>query len=475
MAFSFGFFDSRGLDRTYTAENFCDYLGSLICNGIQDNYGDCFSVTANGDLMVKIGTGKAWINGHYFINDSPYTLDLSRYVDESMSKYLIVGAYCDVGDSYRKCDIEIKVGTAATTPTIPTFTNTQTRTYLTLAAIRLNAAATEIKQSNITDYRESLSKCGYVRCILGKCKVSEMLAEMVQIRQDLSGFKDGSLSDAVKELQHYTFNTADKITFQNNDDGRFFYKDSDGNNVTEEIKIGGIPYQFAPNGVLQTGWRTVFGKRYYYDPQNGNIKLGWVKYGDRMYYVSLAEGKLVNQHRTIDGKRYWFDSYGVATESRCTNYPDADGDSYISASDATAVLRFSSACGVGEYTDDEDGWEKFLNDTYGEKSEKSIYPDVDNDGYITSADASRISDFYAKSTGTGQYTNDENGWKKYLNDIGADSATPYPDTNGDGIVDAVDASRVSDFYSKSTGTEQYSNSKAGWEKYLKDIENGGAD
>ncbi|MBO5319733.1 MAG: leucine-rich repeat domain-containing protein, partial [Ruminococcus sp.] len=103
MAFSSGFFNSKGLDRTYTAENFCDYLGSIICNGIQDNYGDCFAITANGDLTVTIGSGKAWINGHYFINDSVYTLDLSRYVDESLSKYLIIGIYCDTSDSVRKC------------------------------------------------------------------------------------------------------------------------------------------------------------------------------------------------------------------------------------------------------------------------------------------------------------------------------------------------------------------------------------
>lgn len=371
MAFSYGFFDSKGLDRTYTAEDFTSYLSSLICNGILDTYGDCFSVTANDNLTVTIGTGKAWIGGHYFINDSAYTLDLSRYVDESMSKYLIIGIYCDTSDAVRKCDIEVKVGTAATSPAIPTFTNSQTRTYLTLAAIRLNAGVTEIKQSNITDYRENTSKCSYVRCILGKCKVSEMLDEMIQIRQDLSGLRDSSLSDAVKELQHYTFNTADRVLFKKDDDGRLFYLDSDGNNVTGEIKINGIPYQFAPNGVLQTGFRTVFGKRYYYDPQTGNIRLGWVEWAGNPYYITLSEGKLVNQHRTIDGKRYWFNSYGVATESRCTNYPDADGDGQVSASDATAVLRFSSACGVGEYTDDEDGWEKFLNDTYGDKSDNS--------------------------------------------------------------------------------------------------------
>lgn len=36
MAFSCGFFNSKGLDRTYTAENFTEYLGSIICNGILD-------------------------------------------------------------------------------------------------------------------------------------------------------------------------------------------------------------------------------------------------------------------------------------------------------------------------------------------------------------------------------------------------------------------------------------------------------
>ncbi len=77
MAFSCGFFNAKGLDRTYTAENFCDYLGSLICNGIQDNFGEQFKLTApETGLKVILGTGKAWIDGHYFISDSRYSIDL---------------------------------------------------------------------------------------------------------------------------------------------------------------------------------------------------------------------------------------------------------------------------------------------------------------------------------------------------------------------------------------------------------------
>ena len=62
MAFSYGFFNSKNLDRTYTAENFNDYLGSIICDGIQENFGQCFKLSAN-KLKLTIGSGKAWIQG----------------------------------------------------------------------------------------------------------------------------------------------------------------------------------------------------------------------------------------------------------------------------------------------------------------------------------------------------------------------------------------------------------------------------
>lgn len=202
MAFYSGFFNSKGLDRTYTAEDFTSYLSSIICNGIQDNYGDCFAITANGDLTVTIGSGKAWINGHYFINDTSHTLDLSKYVDESLNKYLVIGIYCDTSDSVRKCDMEVKAGTAETSPMIPGFTNTKTRTYITLASIYLRAGTTEIKQSNISDYRDNNTRCGYVRCILGKCKVTDMLSQLAEIAEQMKSYNTTvlQLTNQVAEL-----------------------------------------------------------------------------------------------------------------------------------------------------------------------------------------------------------------------------------------------------------------------------------
>lgn len=198
MAFSFGFFNAKNLDRTYTAENFCDYLGSIICNGIQDNYGQCFKLTAN-KLKLTIGSGKAWIDGHYFLSDTPYTYDLSSYVNESLGRYLSVGICCNTGENYRKIEFEILAGTPATSPSIPRFKNTETKTYLTLCAVKIDAGTAEIK---VTDYRENTSYCGYVRCILGKCRVTDMLSQLAEITEQMKSYNTTvlQLTNQVAEL-----------------------------------------------------------------------------------------------------------------------------------------------------------------------------------------------------------------------------------------------------------------------------------
>lgn len=66
MSFTSGFFNSKGMDRTYSAEDFTTYLSSIICNGILDTYGDNFEVARKSTSEVIVKTGKAWINGHFF-------------------------------------------------------------------------------------------------------------------------------------------------------------------------------------------------------------------------------------------------------------------------------------------------------------------------------------------------------------------------------------------------------------------------
>lgn len=204
MAFSSGFFNSKGLDRTYTAENFCDYLGSIICNGIQDNYGDCFKLTAaSSGLKVTVGRGKAWINGHYFINDARYSIDLSSYQDESLPRYVGICIYLDTTEAVRSVTLKLFPGTPAETPQLPSILQDADHVRLLMYAVRLNPGAESLTERDWYDYREDRNVCGYCRCILGKCKVTDMLAQLAQITAEIQGYNDtvAELTNKVDTLQ----------------------------------------------------------------------------------------------------------------------------------------------------------------------------------------------------------------------------------------------------------------------------------
>lgn len=183
MAFSYGFFNSKGLDRTYSAENFCDYLGSIICNGIQDNYGDCFSIISADGMNILLGTGKAWINGHYFISDAHHSISLSEYMDESLPRYAAVSIVCDTSEDVRDVHIEITAGTPAENPTTVEFQPDDYKKRLILYNIRLNPGAANLSEYDWFDHRNDENICGYCKCILGKCKVSELMGEFQKYTQ----------------------------------------------------------------------------------------------------------------------------------------------------------------------------------------------------------------------------------------------------------------------------------------------------
>ncbi len=200
MAFSYGFFDAHNRDRVYKAENFTAYLSSLICNGILDTYGDCFAVTANNNLTVTIGTGKAWIGGHYFENDAAYALDLSPYVNASQDCYAAIGICCDT--AARECSLVVRSGAA-----IPNLTSSGEQTYLTIAAVYLPAGTGSVIASDITDYRGDESKCGYVKCILGKCGVSDLIDRLADLERRATAI-EGMLSIGDTELPVIAYSQA---------------------------------------------------------------------------------------------------------------------------------------------------------------------------------------------------------------------------------------------------------------------------
>lgn len=190
MAFHSGFFDSKGLDRTYTAEDFTAYLSSIICNGILDTYGDNFNLTSTGEgRQVVVGTGKAWINGHYFVNDEPHLMDFAGWQDPTFPRYIAIVIACDTADSVRNVWLDVVLGQPAENPQLPEIPTSETRTNLLLYAVRMNPGASCITEADWWDYRADENVCGYCKCILGKCGVSMIQQQTAELMNEVQNMK----------------------------------------------------------------------------------------------------------------------------------------------------------------------------------------------------------------------------------------------------------------------------------------------
>ena len=59
-------------DRKYNANDYCENLAVIINNGVLRSQNDDLKVTVDG-MVVTVGVGRAWIDGHYYYNDTSYS------------------------------------------------------------------------------------------------------------------------------------------------------------------------------------------------------------------------------------------------------------------------------------------------------------------------------------------------------------------------------------------------------------------
>ncbi len=102
------------------------------------------------------------------------------------------------------------------------------------------------------------------------------------------------------------------VTGWNEIDGYMYYMTQSGDAVTGWQIVDGDQYYFAPgNAYLVTGWKKISGFWFYFDKTVGEpggvMATGWTTVGSYTYYMN-ASGIMVTGLRTIDGKKYIFDS-----------------------------------------------------------------------------------------------------------------------------------------------------------------------
>lgn len=156
-------FNSVGDDRSYDANDLCDWLKSTNSNGVRANPVDQLKVIppTTSDLIVQVTAGVGLINGHSMelSNTLSILLDDAPPASVGQSRIDIVGFRINYSD--RRMEIFYRPGTPAANPTIPELIQNKTYYELCLAEITVTAGLSTIGESNIHDTRDS-DKCGFV-------------------------------------------------------------------------------------------------------------------------------------------------------------------------------------------------------------------------------------------------------------------------------------------------------------------------
>ena len=174
MAQSSGFFNALRegeiLDRQYNANHYSDNLAVVISNGVLRSTGDDLKVTANG-MYLTVAAGRAWINGHYYKNDSPYTF-AGIVAPVGGSRIDRVMLRLNLNISERNITLVYVEGVAGNSPVAPAPIRNDEIYDLVLADIGVTANAANV---SITDQRANKNLCGWVYSTSGDNSFFESL------------------------------------------------------------------------------------------------------------------------------------------------------------------------------------------------------------------------------------------------------------------------------------------------------------
>ncbi len=150
-------------DRLYQASEYADYFATLVTNGVWAEDLDALKVTGHGGEMKSIiATGKAFINGYYYENDTPLEM-VHAAAHSSLDRIDRVVLRLDVSEANRYLKAFVITGTPGSPAVAPVVTREGQVYEISLAQVLIPAGQSFIETANITDERSDAANGGYAR------------------------------------------------------------------------------------------------------------------------------------------------------------------------------------------------------------------------------------------------------------------------------------------------------------------------
>lgn len=179
-------------DLKYYAEQFARYFALFIGNGVFISPANQLLVSAGTGLKVSVAAGWGFINGHWYNNDTPMTLDVpANGTNNSRVDSVVL-----------RLDMSNKVVSIFYNTGSIDVTRTSTIYDLILATVIVPAAATQIQGSNITDKRGDEEVCGFVKGLMDVIDTTDLFEQLeAEFEEWFDTVKDQVTGDLAIRLQ----------------------------------------------------------------------------------------------------------------------------------------------------------------------------------------------------------------------------------------------------------------------------------
>lgn len=203
MAESYGFFNydqnvfnSTGeYDRSYDAEEFCQYFALFIGDGVFADPMDQLQVRYSNiaPFNVTVNPGWAFIEGHWYHNDASKTITIPANTQANAVWHRICVRLNKQARTISLVDIQ-------QAPSMPP-TNTNTYHDLVLAEIQVRANANKLYASDIADTRANETKCGFVAGVIDQIDAEGMFNQLeAQFNEWFANIKSQFGDDALATI-----------------------------------------------------------------------------------------------------------------------------------------------------------------------------------------------------------------------------------------------------------------------------------
>lgn len=176
MTITSGFFNSRGGDRKYNAEQMSRYFDKLITSGVFPNPSTQLQVVAAEGMTLNILPGRGIVNCHWMENDSNYAITIDSS-DAVLNRIDAVIMKLDLTEDVRDVHIEVKKGVLSTEPVAPEMTRNSYVQEYCLATVYVGKLVETITQAQITDTRADTSICGWVTGLITQVDTSALFKQ----------------------------------------------------------------------------------------------------------------------------------------------------------------------------------------------------------------------------------------------------------------------------------------------------------